>query len=451
MRLSFSTTTDNIPLFKKNVLQWLNGFDTFCYLDNNEYADYGYSNYELLAAAGKRHVIECNTGNAFQSLQEFLSEHRDWTFGHFNYDLKNEIEKQHSANADRLHFPDLFFFVPEHIICIKAGSSEVTIESANAEKIYQKITAIGERHCEANSDAFVEDLAKQCPSERLLRFARNDEKIEIQSRYAKEEYLNIVEIIREHIAEGDFYEMNLCMEFFAEKVKANPSQIFEKLNDINKAPFTSFFKNKNHYLICSSPERFLMKQGNKIVSQPIKGTIKKGTNEAENNLLKAQLQHDEKERAENVMIVDLVRNDLARSCKAGSVKVEELFSIYSFKQVHQMISTVSGVLRENIPAVQAIKNAFPMGSMTGAPKVIVMEHIEKYEQTKRGLYSGAFGYFTPEQDFDFNVVIRSILYNAETQYLSFQTGSAITFDSVAEKEYEECLVKAEAMKQAIQG
>jgi para-aminobenzoate synthetase component 1 len=241
------------------------------------------------------------------------------------------------------------------------------------------------------------------------------------------------------------------MEFYAEKVKLNPFQVFNKLNDINKAPFSAFFRNGNDYLMCSSPERFLMKQGNKIISQPMKGTIAKGKNETENEQRKQRLQNDIKERAENVMITDLVRNDLSRSCKADSVKVEELFGLYSFEQVNQMISTISGKLREEISPVQAIKNAFPMGSMTGAPKVIVMEHIEKYEHTKRGLYSGAFGYFTPEQDFDFNVVIRSILYNSETQYLSFQTGSAITFDSVAEKEYEECLIKAEAMKQAIQG
>jgi len=428
MRNRFSCPISDIPVFKKNVLQWLKGFDTFCYLDNNEYTDYRYSNYELLVAAGTKHYIDCTTGNAFHSLHEFLSKHHDWAFGHFNYDLKNEIEKLHSENADHLHFPDLFFFVPEHVIYIKAGGNEVIIESSDADKVYWEITAL-----QRVSDTF------------------NNSSVSVQSRFPKEQYLQTVERIREHIAEGDFYEMNLCMEFYAEQVKVNPFQIFDKLNAINKAPFTSFFRNNHQYLICSSPERFLMKQGDKIVSQPIKGTTGKGENEIENEKLKQQLQNDEKERAENVMIVDLVRNDLARSCKTGSIKAEELFSVYSFEQVNQMVSTVSVALRNDISPVQAIKNAFPMGSMTGAPKVIVMEHIEKYEQIKRGLYSGAFGYFTPEQDFDFNVVIRSILYNAETQYLSFQTGSAITFDSVAVKEYEECMVKAEAMKQAIQG
>jgi para-aminobenzoate synthetase component 1 len=159
----------------------------------------------------------------------------------------------------------------------------------------------------------------------------------------------------------------------------------------------------------------------------------------------------EKEKAENLMIVDLVRNDLARSSKTGSVKVEELFGIYSFSQVHQMISTVSSQIKETTSAVEAIKNAFPMGSMTGAPKVMAMELIEKYENTKRGLYSGAIGYFAPNSDFDFNVVIRSIQYNESKQYLNFEVGSAITYDSDANLEYEECLLKAQAMMKALAG
>jgi para-aminobenzoate synthetase component I len=427
MRNRFSCSISDIPLFKQKLLLWLKGFDTFSYLDNNNYHDYQYSNYELLVAVEKKHFIECSAGNAFNELEQFLIENKDWAFGHFNYDLKNEIEKLHSSNPDHLRFSDLFFFIPEHIIYIKSGSNEVVIESAEPEQLYNAINNVAEFETHVS------------------------ENINIQSRFPKDDYLKTVEKIREHIAEGDFYEMNLCMEFFAENVSVNPFHVFEKLNEINRAPFTTFFRNKNQYLICSSPERFMMKQGRKLVSQPIKGTIRKSDNKEENDLLKSQLQNDVKERAENVMIVDLVRNDLAKSCKAGSIKVEELFGIYSFKQVNQMISTITGELREDTSAIEAIKNAFPMGSMTGAPKVIVMEHIEKYEQSKRGLYSGAFGYFTPDMDFDFNVVIRSILYNAEQKYLSFQTGSAITFDSVPEKEYEECLIKARAMQQAIEG
>jgi para-aminobenzoate synthetase component I len=193
----------------------------------------------------------------------------------------------------------------------------------------------------------------------------------------------------------------------------------------------------------------LKKEGNRLISQPIKGTIRRGENEAEDQLLRQQLRNDEKELAENMMIVDLVRNDLARSARTGSVKVEEMFGIYAFRQVHQMISTVTAQLKEAIPFTEAIRQAFPMGSMTGAPKIRAMELIDQYEQSRRGLFSGAVGYITPEGDFDFNVVIRSILYNAANHYLSFHVGSAITYDSVPEKEYEECLLKAQAIFRAL--
>jgi para-aminobenzoate synthetase component 1 len=158
------------------------------------------------------------------------------------------------------------------------------------------------------------------------------------------------------------------------------------------------------------------------------------------------LARDEKERAENVMIVDLVRNDLSKTAKKGAVAVEELCKVYSFKQVHQMISTVVSEIDSELHPIETLRSTFPMGSMTGAPKVSAMKIIEHLEVSKRGLYSGAIGYFTPENDFDFNVVIRSILYNEEKKYISYSVGSAITIKSDAAKEYEECLLKAKAMK-----
>jgi para-aminobenzoate synthetase component 1 len=216
-------------------------------------------------------------------------------------------------------------------------------------------------------------------------------------------------------------------------------------------PFASYFKYDHQYLLCASPERFIKKSGDKLFSQPIKGTIKRGVDEAEDAQLKNELLHSEKELAENLMIVDLVRNDLARSSKTGSVNVDELFGIYSFKQVHQMISTVSSIIKNDTHIIDAIKHAFPMGSMTGAPKIMAMELIEKYETTKRGLYSGAIGYIAPNGDFDFNVVIRSLQYNAATKYLSYEVGSAITFDSIAEQEHDECLLKAKAIMDVLGG
>jgi para-aminobenzoate synthetase component 1 len=173
------------------------------------------------------------------------------------------------------------------------------------------------------------------------------------------------------------------------------------------------------------------------------------TEKKQDNLLKQQLFFDEKERSENVMIVDLVRNDFSKIAIKNSVDVEELFGIYTFEQVHQMISTITCNIEQNLSFSEIIKAVFPMGSMTGAPKIAAMELIEQYEPTKRGLFSGAVGYITPKGNFDFNVVIRSILYNSTNKYISIQAGSAITIDCDAEKEYEECLLKAKAMLEAL--
>ena len=203
-------------------------------------------------------------------------------------------------------------------------------------------------------------------------------------------------------------------------------------------------------MLSASPERYLKKVGEKVISQPIKGTAKRSFDIEQDAFLKKELKNSAKERSENIMIVDLVRNDLSHTATKGSVVVEELCQVYTFKQVHQMISTIISKVDATVSPVEIIKTTFPMGSMTGAPKVSAMKIIEELEVTKRGLYSGAVGYFTPTGDFDFNVVIRSILYDAKKQYLSFSVGSAITAQSIPENEYEECLLKAKAMFEVLQ-
>jgi para-aminobenzoate synthetase component 1 len=274
--------------------------------------------------------------------------------------------------------------------------------------------------------------------------------ITVQPRISKNDYTQIIQQLLHHIHRGDCYEINFCQEFYATDVQANPLGLYSRLTAVSPNPFSSFYKLNDKYLLCASPERYMQRKGNHIISQPIKGTYKRDLNNTEaDQQLKTQLQQSEKDRTENVMIVDLVRNDLSRICKEGSVKVDELFGVYTFPQVHQMISTISGDLKENVDFTDMIKATFPMGSMTGAPKRKVMELIERYEKTKRGIYSGAVGYISPEKDFDFNVVIRSILYNASNQYLSYLVGGGITSQSDPEKEYEECLLKAEAMKQVL--
>jgi len=411
----------NLQQFKQKALQWAAVFDVCCCLDSNSFND-PYSKFDLLLAVGVVDQVVAATGSAFDQLDKFRTTHPGWLLGFLTYDLKNEIENLSSTNIDCLQFPDLYFFAPEHLILI--SNNEVEIISADADQILAGID-----------------------SQRLSEHPAGD--IHLQSRFSRNEYISTVNKIKDHINRGDIYVTNFCQEFFAEGAVIDPLNTFLKLNSISPNPFSAFFKLNDKYIIAASPERFMAKRGNKLISQPIKGTSKRYDNMNEDELSKKKLRAHPKELQENVMIVDLVRNDLTRSAIPGTVKTEELFGIYSFKQVHQMISTVVCEKNEGISEVQTIKNTFPMGSMTGAPKISAMQLMEQYERTKRGVYSGAIGYFAPDGDFDFNVVIRTLLYNQTEKYLSFQVGSAITFHAEPEKEYEECLLKAEAILQVL--
>jgi para-aminobenzoate synthetase component 1 len=405
---------------KAKVLSWANRFGTFCFLDNHNYQIKPHSE-ECLLAAGAKRELKTSAGEALTQLQCFIDQKKSWLFGHLGYNLKNETEDLSSSHPDRIGFPDLYFFEPETVI--RLNEKEMIIEGDDPEKIF---TAIHQQ-------------------EQAIAVPTDD--IHIQQRISKQEYIRIVNRLKQHILRGDCYEINFCQEFFAEGVTVDPVSVYKKLSHLSPNPFSALYKLDDKWLICASPERFLKKQGNHILSQPIKGTSKRVTEDhAKDEISKDQLLHSFKDRSENVMVVDLVRNDLARVCEEGTVKVDELYGIYSFPQVHQMISTVSGELKENISFTGIIRSTFPMGSMTGAPKKRVMQLIEQYEKTGRGIFSGALGYISPQDDFDFNVVIRSIMFNATSRYLSFQAGSGITFYSDAEQEWEECLWKAEAMK-----
>jgi para-aminobenzoate synthetase component 1 len=408
--------------FKRKALQWASSFNVFCYLDSNNFSDQ-YSKFDILLAVGVKDEITAKTGSAFDDLDRFRLKNTGWIPGFFTYDLKNEVEHLTSNNPDDLHFPDLYFFAPEHLIIISNGKAEII--SSDPEQV-------------------IDSVALQ-----VVLSADDYQNIQLHSRFTKEEYIDAVTEIKEHITRGDIYVTNFCQEFFAENTSIDPLAIFLKLNTISPNPFTAFFRLNDKYILSASPERFLAKQGNKLISQPIKGTAKKYNDPDQDKISRDNLRAHPKELQENVMIVDLVRNDLTKSAKSGTVSTEELFGIYSFEQVHQMISTVSCELRQDITPVQAIKNTFPMGSMTGAPKISAMQLMEQYELSKRGVYSGAIGYFSPDDDFDFNVVIRTLLYNATDKYLSFQAGSAITYHAEPEKEFEECLLKVQAILEAL--
>lgn len=379
---------------------------------------------ECIAGAGARRSITANAGNALSQLQLFLDDKHSWVFGHLSYDLKNEIEAVSSSNRDQVGFPDLHFFEPE--ICIRFSPQGIFIEADDPHAVFKEIEAVVVSKRETGKPALV-----------------------IHSRFTREEYLDTVRRLQNHILRGDCYEINFCQEFFA-NADIIPLQAYWQLSQKSPNPFSLLYRQERHWLICASPERFLKKTGDHVLSQPIKGTAIRNVQDTNLDALnKKNLLESEKDRSENVMVVDLVRNDLAKVCVEGSVEVDELYGIYSFPQVHQMISTVSGRLDQEKTFTDIIRATFPMGSMTGAPKKRVMELIDKYERSKRGIFSGAAGYITPSGDFDFNVVIRSIMYNETTRYLSFQAGSAITFYSKPEDEWDECLLKAEAIRDVL--
>ncbi len=415
--------------YKKKLLSWSQQFNEVLWLDGNAY-DLMNSKYDAVLAVDALTVIQTDAYGAFEQLKEFQTITKDWIFGYLSYDLKNDVEKLASKNKDRLQFPELFFFQPKKLFLLKGETLEVQYLNLVADEWQQDLVAIEAQ--EVN-----------------LKHA-SAPKINIQPRIKKQDYLLKVEEMLAHIHRGDIYEANFCMEFFAEAAQINPLAIYQSLNAISTPPFASFFKNYDQFAMSASPERYIKKEGLKVASQPIKGTARRSSNTNEDQLLKQQLSEDIKERSENVMIVDLVRNDLSKTALKGTVTVEELCKVHTFKQVHQMISTVSSQIGPEVHPIDVLRTTFPMGSMTGAPKISAMTIIEALEESKRGLYSGAMGYITPKGDFDFSVVIRSILYNAYENYASYTVGSAITAKSDPEKEFEECLLKAKAMREVLE-
>lgn len=421
----FSISTD----FKKKLVGWSRQFQEIAWLDSNNYESKT-GEYEAILAVEAFTAIKTDHFGAFDKLKEYQESTADWIFGYLAYDLKNDVEKLQSSNFDGLEFPDLYFFQPQKLIFLKGDQAEFRYLRMVDDEIDKDFEEI---------ENFENSGSVQLPE------------IEMQPRIAKSQYFEKLDKMLADIHRGDIYEANFCQEFYAENVEIDSFGIYHSLNEISNPPFAAFLKLENYNLISASPERYLKKKGKELLSQPIKGTARRSDDPLEDREIIKKLENDPKEHSENVMIVDLVRNDLSRIAEKGSVSVDELCKVYTFTQVHQLISSVRARIAENIPPVEALRTSFPMGSMTGAPKISAMKIIEELEETKRGLYSGAVGYLSPEGDFDFNVVIRSILYNSENNYLSFSVGGAITAQSKPENEYEECMVKAKAMLQVLSG
>lgn len=380
-----------------------------------------YINYDLIAGVDSLTHLRSNK-DCLKSLKDFHDKHKDWLFGHISYDLKNEIESLNDNNKNR--YDKVHFFVPKFLLFVKKNILEVlTYETKESTDKFLNI----------NPD---------------FKFEKTDN-IKLSCLESKEKYIKKINLIKENIQRGDIYEMNYCIEFFAKNVNIKPQQLFLEINSYTRSPFAAFMKLNDNFVLCASPERFLKKNCGILISQPIKGTSSRGSTVKEDNFLYNKLINSEKDIAENIMIVDLVRNDLSKISKKSSVCVDELCNVYGFEYVYQMISTISSKVKLNIHFTDILMSTFPMGSMTGAPKLRAMELIDTYEQTNRKFYSGSLGYIDPYGDFDFNVIIRTIVYNTTQKYLSVGVGGAITAKSEPELEYKECLIKIKPIIKAL--
>ncbi|MEZ5013119.1 MAG: aminodeoxychorismate synthase component I [Chitinophagales bacterium] len=411
-------TLSDAALFRRKTLRFFSSGDTFAFYDSCKDAVYGSHTFDWMCGAGEHLAI---AGCDMQALRDFVDKTQDHCMGHVAYDVKNQLEDLYSLHTDRIGADEMYFFVPEILLRCTGDTLEIGIVD--------------------NPDTSAIQLLALIEATQTMDLAFHGDVPFFRAKTAKEKYLENVRNIREHIIAGDIYEMNYCQEFYAEQVALDPVEVFELLCRRSQAAYSVLYRMKNIWCISSSPELFLQKRGHTLCSKPIKGTRPRGKSAEEDAQLKNELKNSVKDRAENVMIVDLVRNDLTRSAVTGTIEVEELFGVYSFPQVHHLISVITAQLDPDKHAVDAIRYAFPMGSMTGAPKVRAMELIERYEDSKRGIYSGAIGFFTPEQDFTFNVVIRSLVYREDTQVISLHTGGAIVYDSDPEEEYAECMHK----------
>lgn len=413
---------ENYTTFKQELLAWANRAGSCAFLDSHHYND-AYHKHDCIVGSGVTDSFQTQAGSALDQLKDWLKQNTGkWIFGHLGYGLKKETEQILTTNPDFNNFPDLYFFIPETVIKLNSNTVEIITQN----------------------DHNPRDVFNAILNTRFHSFPLPE--AQVKSRVSKADYLQAIHKVKQHILRGDCYELNYCQEYYAEDYTANPIDIYIRLQQKSPTPFGCFYKVDNNYLLCASPERYVQKTGNTIISQPIKGTEPR--NKQSEILDKQQielLKNSAKNQAENVMVVDLVRNDFSKICNEGSVQVSELFGIYSFPQVHQMISTVKGEIDSELTIADIAKATFPMGSMTGAPKKRVLQIIDDLEPTARNIYSGTVGYISPNNDFDFNVVIRSIIYNTETRYLSYFVGGGITWNSIAEEEYTECMHKAAAI------
>ena len=425
----------SFPLFpgwKTTLLHYSSQFPHCVLLDSAGSEADRYGKYEVLVGLGDKDPVRYTHWEALKKAESRPA----WRMGILTYDLKNRFEPVlQTRHYPTFPFPELYFFEPEIVIGVEKGKDTFWIEAKNPEEIAHRLLH--------NSRQQITPIT---PPQNGYRKNRSGGLTPNLSRSA---YLKTIEAIRENIREGEVYEMNFCQEFSAHQHIEHPEKLYERLVHTSPMPFSTFTRIKDTYLLCASPERFLSHQQGQLLTQPIKGTAPRGITPEADQVQKDQLRTSLKERAENVMIVDLARNDLYRSCKTNSVEVPHLFEVQTFPQLHQLVSTVIGERNPETSPLEALKNAFPPGSMTGAPKIRACQLIDELERSRRGIYSGSVGYMDPEGNFDFNVVIRSLVYNSAKELLSYHVGGAITYDSQPGAEYNETLLKAKAIEEIL--
>lgn len=413
----------NTELFWEKALNWSCQFEVVTYFNSNNYT-LERSN----VTKGYKKILGILKKDAFFSefiLKKEVMAFNKWALGFISYDYKNILENLPTPSKSDVQFPDFYFFYPD-ILLFENDQGVFYVGNDSLERILEEIE---------NSPT---------PSITPRTSAQK-----INAGLEKKDYLNRARELQEHIQQGDIYEVNYCLPYYMNQVEINPVQLYNTLNKISPAPMSCFVKWNDQYTCSASPERFMKKEKERLLIQPMKGTAPRSGDILKDEELKRALAENPKERSENIMIVDLTRNDLSKIAKKGTVEVNELCQVHSFPRVHQMISTISCQLKDQLSLGEVLKAVFPMGSMTGAPKIRAMELIDAHEPFARNLFSGSVGYIDPTGDFDFNVLIRSLFYDAAAKKLSYAVGSAITALSDLEKEYEECLLKKKNLDAAL--
>jgi para-aminobenzoate synthetase component 1 len=422
---SLQKSITELPGGRNQLLRWASAHTLFCYLDGSGATDEDYA-FSTLIAVGALRVFTVTDRSPLSALDSFLIPSEMGYVVQAGYGLKDHIEKLSSRHPDPIGFPALLIFEPAVLIRI-SSDGQLHIRTKDPEQVWKAI-------CD-----------QSVPAESAIP------SITFRSRCSQEIYQQQLRYVLDHIQRGDCYELNYCQEFYAESVQIDPLSVFEKLSAVVQAPFSCLYRNGSRWLLGASPERFLRKKGDRLESRPMKGTAPRDTDPAIDQSLAEALQKSSKDRSENVMVVDLVRNDLSRVATRDSVQVDTLCELKSFPQVHQLVSTISAQIGAGVGFRSILEACFPMGSMTGAPKVRVMQLTDQYELSARGLYSGSIGFIEPNGDFDLNVVIRSLQYESDKGYLSYHVGSGVTVYSDPQREWEECRWKSAGIRRVFGG